>query len=192
MLPQPEEFKLGKNHPPFSKGGQGGLSKRPIIPLIPGCDRTGNLAFVGADLCVRPGMRAHTQVRPYRSRIFLTSMSATWYKSPFKKGGLRTPVPSPPSVERKSLQHKPGFATGSKDKNLITPQRSDHPGPKIRAAGDHPRPPCCSLKYLALLAPIPGINHRAWVIKAPLASKTSISTVRPPSRRCVAQLSHGS
>ncbi len=33
MLPQPEEFKLGKNHPPFLKGGQGGFNKRLIIPL---------------------------------------------------------------------------------------------------------------------------------------------------------------
>jgi len=44
----------------------------------------------------------------------------------------------------------------------------------------------------AFIAPITFDNHRAWVINAPLASKTSISTVRPPSRRCVAQLSHGS
>jgi hypothetical protein len=52
----------------------------PSRPLIPRCDQTGNLAFVGADLCVRPGLRAHTQVRPYRSDI-LTSMSATWYQT---------------------------------------------------------------------------------------------------------------
>ena len=31
------------------------------------CDHTGNLFPVGADLCVRPGPRAHTQVRPYKS-----------------------------------------------------------------------------------------------------------------------------
>jgi hypothetical protein len=35
ILNQPMELKLGKNHPPFSKGGQGGLNKRLIIPLNP-------------------------------------------------------------------------------------------------------------------------------------------------------------
>src|SRR4030067_2064098 len=33
ILNQPRQLKLGKNHPPFSKGGQGGLNKRLIIPL---------------------------------------------------------------------------------------------------------------------------------------------------------------
>jgi hypothetical protein len=44
--------------------------------------QTGNLFLVGADLCVRPGLRAHTQVRPYSIEAFLTSMSATWSYAP--------------------------------------------------------------------------------------------------------------
>jgi hypothetical protein len=35
ILNQPGEFRWAKNHPPFSKGGQGGLNKRLIIPLNP-------------------------------------------------------------------------------------------------------------------------------------------------------------
>jgi len=35
ILNKPMEFKLGKNHPPFLKGGQGGISKRLLIPLNP-------------------------------------------------------------------------------------------------------------------------------------------------------------
>jgi len=50
-------------------------------PLIPSGVQTGNLSLVGADLCVRPGLRAHTQVRPYRIEAFLTSTSATWYEA---------------------------------------------------------------------------------------------------------------
>jgi hypothetical protein len=48
--------------------------------LIPSCVQKGNLSLVGADLCVRPGLKAHTQVRPYRIEAFLTSMGATWYQ----------------------------------------------------------------------------------------------------------------
>ena len=43
------------------------------------CVQTGNLSLAGADLCIRHGLRAHTQVRPYRIEAFLTSMGATWY-----------------------------------------------------------------------------------------------------------------
>ena len=35
VLNQSKELKLGKTHPPLSKGGQGGLNKRLIIPLNP-------------------------------------------------------------------------------------------------------------------------------------------------------------
>jgi len=35
ILNNPREFKLGRNHPPFLKGGQGGLNKGLIIPLNP-------------------------------------------------------------------------------------------------------------------------------------------------------------
>jgi hypothetical protein len=49
------------------------------VALIPSCVQTGILSLVGADLCVRPGLRAHTRVRPYVIGAFLTSMNATWY-----------------------------------------------------------------------------------------------------------------
>jgi hypothetical protein len=43
---------------------------------------------VGADPGVRSFVRAHTQVRPYNTEAIITSMGATWYKSPIIKGGL--------------------------------------------------------------------------------------------------------
>jgi putative addiction module killer protein len=32
--------------------------------------------LVGADLCVRPGLRAHTQVRPYKYRVYFVQRGA--------------------------------------------------------------------------------------------------------------------
>jgi hypothetical protein len=49
--------------------------------VIPSCAQTGNLFLVGADLSVRPGLRAHAQVRPYGIEAFVNSMTATLYEN---------------------------------------------------------------------------------------------------------------
>jgi putative addiction module killer protein len=44
---------------------------------VSSCVQTGNLFLVGADLCVRPGLRAHTQVRPYKYRVYFVQRGQT-------------------------------------------------------------------------------------------------------------------
>jgi hypothetical protein len=58
---------------------------------VSSCAQTGNLSFVGADPCVRPQVGRPRGCAPTDRKLFLTSMRATWYKSPFPKGGLENP-----------------------------------------------------------------------------------------------------